>query len=197
VLTDGVSGWAASASSSADLAFEVGEAKGGPKGPKVSGAGTVAALSGSCPDLAMVVQGVKVKTDATTTFFIDGFEDAADVAGGCGNLRPGTKVKVEAAATPNADGSYQAVSVTILDQPGGKPPVGVSGGGTVAALKGTCPTLTMVVHGYPVMTTSSTTYVGGSCSDLAPGTRVLVDGLLAGNSVVAASVEILAPTTSQ
>ena len=50
----------------------------------------------------------------------------------------------------------------------------------------------MVVHGYPVMTTSSTVFEGGECAAIAPGTRVHVEGVLGGNSVVADTVEILA-----
>jgi hypothetical protein len=181
-------GWSAS-NASADLTFALGEANGNGK-KKVSGVGTVASLTGSCEDdsLKFVVQGVRVVTDDATLFYIDPTEQ---IEGGCGNLRPGTKVKVEAAADANEDGSYTAVSVTIVDQPGGKPPVSVEGDGTVAALKGTCPTLTMVVQGYPVMTISSTTFEGGTCEALAPGTKVHVEGTLAANSVVATTIEIL------
>lgn len=180
-------GWSASSASS-DVPFSLGEANGK---KKVSGVGAVASLTGSCEDdsLKFVVQGVRVVTDDATLFYIDPTEQ---IEGGCGNLRAGTKVKVEAAADPNEDGSYTAVSVTIVDQPGGKPPVSVEGEGTVAALKGACPTLTMVVQGYPVMTTSSTTFEGGDCEALVPGTKIRVAGQLAANSVVAQTVEILA-----
>jgi len=100
-------------------------------------------------------------------------------------------VRVVAAETANADASYTAESITIIDQPGGPPPTPIGGDGVVAALKGTCPSLTMVIHGYPVMTTSSTAFAGGTCDNIAPGTRVHVDGMLGGNSVVADSVRIL------
>ena len=181
-------GWSAS-NAAADLPFRLGESNGNGK-KKVSGVGTVASLTGSCEDdsLKFVVQGVRVVTDDATLFYIDPTEQ---IEGGCGNLRPGTKVKVEAAADPNEDGSYTAVSVTIVDQPGGKPPVSVEGEGTVAALKGTCPTLTMVVRGYPVMTTSSTTFEGGDCEALVPGTKIRVEGTLAANSVVATTIAVL------
>jgi Domain of unknown function (DUF5666) len=175
-------GWTASIAT-------LGAAQSGKK--KASGVGTVASLTGDCEDsLSMVVQGVRIVTDDETLFYIDPTEQ---IEGGCGNLRAGTKVKVEVEADANPDGSYTADSITIIDQPGGPPPVSVEGDGTVAALKGTCPTLTMVVRGYPVMTTSSTTFSGGDCEDLAAGTRVHVEGVLAANSVVADSVEILPP----
>ena len=161
----------------------------------VSGVGTVANLRGTCDPsgtedpVSFNVQGVKVVTDEDTEFFIDAEEAIAE---GCGNLRNGTKVRVVAAETQNTDGSFTAQTVTIIDQPGGAPPTPVAGDGVVGALKGTCPSLTMVVHGYPVMTTSSTVFEGGECAAIAPGTRVHVEGVLGGNSVVADTVEILA-----
>lgn len=183
-------GWSTS-SAPANMTFAPGPGKG--NGKKVSGVGTVANLSGNCNDdtLKFNVQGVRVVTGSATLFYIDPTEQ---IEGGCGNLRPGTKVKVEAEEGPNADGSYNAVSVTIVDQPGGKPPESVEGEGTVAALKGTCPTLTMVVHGYPVMTISSTQYTVGACEDLKAGSRIHVQGTLAGNSVVASTIGILPAT---
>jgi hypothetical protein len=188
-FSSGAAGWS-TASGTADLSFAIGAVNGGSK--KVAGAGTVANLTGTCPDeLSMVVQGVRVVTDGSTDFFIDA---TTPIEGGCENLRPGTKVVVVAGDTPT-DGAYLAESITIVDQPGGKPPSPVEGEGTIAALKGTCPGLTMVIHGYPVMTTSATDYGTGSCEALTAGTKVRVEGVLAGNSVVADSVEVLAPAT--
>lgn len=117
------------------------------------------------------------------------------IEGGCGNLRNGTKVRVVADQTQNADSSFTAQKVTIVDQPGGRPPASVAGEGVVGARKGECPSLTMVVHGYPVMTTSFTTFEG-DCEAVVPGTRIRVEGVLGGNSVVADSVEIVAPATT-
>ena len=148
---------------------------GGPRGPKVRGEGTVASLSGDCPTVAMVVRGVRVTTTIDTEYEI----------GECGNLRPGTKVVVEG---DFADGAMTATSILITDQPGGKP---VAGEGTIGSLKGTCPTLTMVVHGYPVMTTSDTTFTDGACEDLKPGTKIGVVGDIFGNSVLATEIKVL------
>ena len=187
-------GWTTVSTPATDRGFNTTAARGS---KTVSGVGTVANLRGSCDPsgseehVSFVVQGVKVVTDADTEFFIDAQEDP--IAGGCGNLRNGTKVRVVAAETQNADFSYTAEKVTIIDQPGGPPPTPVEGEGVVAALKGECPSLTMVVHGYPVMTTSATTYAAGdTCEAITPGTRIKVTGVLGGNSVVADSVEILA-----
>jgi hypothetical protein len=186
------SGWT-SATASTEPEFAVGDARGH---RTVSGVGTVAHLQGSCNPqgtesyVSFVVQGVKVVTDVNTTYFIDA---ATDISGGCNNLRHGTKVRVVVGATPNADFSYTAQSITIVDQPGGKPPSPVQGEGVVAALKGGCPSLTMVIHGYPVMTTSSTTFTP-DCSAITAGTRVKVTGVLGGNSVVAATVDVVQAT---
>ena len=159
----------------------------------VSGVGTVAHLRGACePEdeeayVSFVVQGVKVVTDENTEYFISA---DTDIEGGCGNLRNGTKVLVVAGDEPNDDFSYTAERVTIVDQPGGKPPQPVEGEGVVAALKGVCDSLTMVIHGYPVMTTTATDFTP-DCESITPGTRVRVTGVLGGNSVVADTVEVL------
>jgi hypothetical protein len=190
----GIGGWT---TSSAAPPVSPGAPSSPSRGRKnVSGVGHVANLRGSCEAteeqefVSFVVQGVKVVTDSDTDFFISADETPLD--GGCANLRNGTKVRVVAAETQNPDRSYTALSVTILDQPGGAPPTAVEGEGVVASVKGTCPSLTMIVHGYPVMTTSATAFSGGACEDLKPGTRVRVSGALGGNSVVADEVEILA-----
>ena len=147
-----------------------------PRGPKLAGEGTVASLSGECPTLTMVVRGVRVTTTDETTYEI----------GECGNLRAGSKVRVEGEF--ETDGSLTATSIVLTDQPGGRP---VAGEGTVGALRGTCPTLTMVVRGYPVMTTSTTTFSGGECVDLHSGSRISVTGDLFANSVLATEVKLL------
>lgn len=142
----------------------------------VAGEGTVASLQGTCPSLAMVVQGVRVTTTAATQF----------VNGECGNLRPGTKVAVDGGT--ESDVSVTATSIRIVDQPGGRP---VEGEGHVGNVSGTCPTLTMVVSGYPVMTTSSTTFLGTrGCSAIRPGARIFVRGTIAGGSVLATEVTV-------
>jgi hypothetical protein len=171
---------------------------GTPRGRRgVSGVGTVASLRGSCDPIgdeeriSFIIQGVKVVADESTDFFINAEEEP--IVGGCGNLRNGTKVRVVASETQNEDFTYTAEAITIIDQPGGPPPTPVAGEGVVAALRGECLSLTMVVHGYPVMTTSSTVFEGGTCESIVPGTRVRVEGVLGGNSVVADRVEILPP----
>ena len=187
---NGFSGWTASSTASSGRGFVVSEARGR---KTVSGVGTVAHLRGECePEegqeyLSFVVQGVKVVTDENTAYFIS---PDSETIQGCGNLRNGTKVLVVAGEELNDDFSYTAESITIVDQPGGKPPQPVEGEGVVAALKGVCDSLTMVIHGYPVMTTTATDFTP-DCESIKPGTRVRVTGVLGGNSVVADTVEVL------
>jgi hypothetical protein len=143
----------------------------------VTGEGTVANLVGACPTVSMVVHGTRVHIDADTEF----------VNGACGNLRNGTKVEVEGDTNP--DGSLHATHLKIVDQPGGGGQNRTSGEGTVAAVRGACPTLTMVVRGYAVMTSEATTYVGGGCANLRPGVKVLVTGVNQANSLLAERIE--------
>jgi hypothetical protein len=142
---------------------------------RVDGEGTVANLTGTCPNLRMVIHGIHVSTNASTVF----------ESGECGNLRNGTKVRIE--GETDGDRSLVATRVLILDQPGGRP---VEGEGNVGGVHGTCPTLTMVVSGHPVMTTSSTVFTGGVCTDVRPGSRIFVRGTIEGGSVLATEVEI-------
>jgi hypothetical protein len=125
----------------------------------------------------MVVRGVRVTANGDTEYPI----------GGCGNLRAGSKVAVE--GDFETDGAVTAVSITITDQPGGYP---VAGEGTVGSLRGSCPYLTMVVHGYPVMTTDATTWEPSeACADIRSGSKISVSGEIHGNSVLAETVTLL------
>jgi len=156
---------------------ETGGSGGGPgRREHVGGEGTVANLTGACPALSMVVRGTRVRTSAATEF----------VDGACGNLRNGTKVDVE--GDTNGDG-LDATRIRIVDQPGGGGQGRTTGEGTVSAVRGTCPTLTMVIRGYAVMTSDATTYVGGSCSSLRPGAKVVVTGVNQANSLMAETIE--------
>ncbi len=145
----------------------------GGSGKRVGGDGTVASLTGTCPDLSMVVRGTRVRTRETTVF-----EDGA-----CGNLRPGTTVFVE--GDLQDDGSLDATLVRMTDQPGGNGHGRLSGEGTIASVHGNCPAQTMIVRGYAVMTSAATSYTGGACEDLKPGVRVEVTGLVVANSLMA------------
>jgi hypothetical protein len=217
-------------------------------GGEVEGEGRVTALSGTCPDLTLTVDGITVTTDALTRF--------APPAVGCGDLRVGTKVKVKAVPAPG--GGYRARLVTVKGQrqelsgesritsvTGGCPdksiffgdvevrvnagtrvdggtcddlaagvraevfgirddggPITamrikikgrhVRGASTVSQIAGTCPTLTLTVHGVTVNTGAATQFEGGSCGNIRVGTRVEVEGdwLNEDGRVIAEKVEI-------
>ena len=157
---------------------ETGGSGGGPGHREhVGGEGTVANLTGTCPAMSMVVRGTRVRTSAATEF----------VDGACGNLRNGTKVDVE--GDTNGDGGLDATRIRIVDQPGGSGQGRTTGEGTVSAVRGACPTLTMVIRGYAVMTSEATTYVGGSCSSLRAGAKVVVTGVNQANALMAEKIE--------
>lgn len=148
-------------------------------GKKVSGEGTVGHVTGACPVLSMIVAGTHVNTTASTAF----------ENGACANIREGTKVVVT--GDTQTDGSVTAVLVRITDQPGGHGHDHFDGEGTVGTTTGACPTLTMVIEGYSVITSSTTVFTGGACSDLRAGTKVSVAGTNAGNLLMAETVAIL------
>jgi hypothetical protein len=147
---------------------------GGGKKVKVNGEGVIGSITGGCPTVTMVITGARVQTTATTEF----------INGSCTTLRSGTKVKV--AAETQADGSYAAMRVEIVRSPG-KP---VAGDGKVDSVSGACPTMTMMVRGYTVRTSATTTFSGGTCASIGAGTHVDVTGVADETGVDATSVAI-------
>lgn len=143
---------------------------------KLGGEVTINNMTGTCPNLTLNIHGVRVTTNSSTVF----------ENGECGNLRPGTKVVIE--VETEGTGAV-AERIRITDQPGGRPRE-VEGEGRVASLKGTCPTLTMVVNGVSVMTTSQTVFLDGTCSSIQPGTRIKAKGTIEGGSLLATEVHI-------
>jgi hypothetical protein len=152
---------------------------GGPIGPgnrpKASGEGVIGAVTGSCPTLTLVIQGYRVRTNLATLY----------VGGSCASLRPGTQVKADVEQL--ADGSFVAEKLEIRKIPGRQ----ISGDGTVDAVSGTCPAITMTVQGYPVVADAQTVFSGGLCSSIAKGTRIDVTGEFDGAQVLAAAVKIV------
>lgn len=154
---------------------------------RVRGGATVSQVSGTCPTLSLLVQGVRVTTNQSTEFS----------GGACGNIRVGTRLEVEGDYL--SDGSVAADEVEIRDQPGGSGSGGsggsssesehVEGEGVVASVVGTCPTKTFVVNGVAVSTTSTTIYEGGSCADLLSGRRVEAEGTRQNGTILAVKVE--------
>lgn len=117
--------------------------------------GGVTALSGTCPLLALTVNGKLVRTTATTDFS----------AVACLLLKVGDVVEVQGEA--QADGS---ISARVISRP-------VSTiSGSVSSMSGTCPLLTFTVNGKVVRTTATTEYSGTLCLTLKAGDVVEVQG---------------------
>lgn len=146
-----------------------------PGGKKARGEGVVGAITGTCPELTLVITGTRVATTASTQY----------VNGSCETLRPGTKVRIDGELYPG--GEATAERIEILRVPG-RP---ISGDGVVATVAGSCPTLTMTVRGVAVVTTSETVFFGGTCEQIVPGTHIDVTGEYDGTQVTAQSVTIL------
>lgn len=149
------------------------DASGG-AGRKASGEGVIGAITGSCPTLGLVITGTRVSTTTTTEY----------VNGTCESLRPGTHVKIDGELRPG--GTAVAEHIEIRRIPG-RP---VAGDGPVGSVTGTCPSLTMMVRGIPVVTDGTTTFTGGACSVIRPGTHIDVTGEFDGTRVTATAVAI-------
>jgi hypothetical protein len=146
-----------------------------PDGKKARGEGVIGAITGTCPELTLVITGTRVGTTAATQY----------VNGSCETLRPGTKVRIDGQLYPG--GEATAERIEILRVPG-RP---ISGDGVVATVAGSCPTLTMMVRGVAVSTTSETVFFNGTCEQIVSGTHIDVAGEYDGTQVVAQSVTIL------
>ena len=146
-------------------------------GKKARGEGVVGAITGTCPTLTMVITGTHVSTTSTTEW----------IGGTCETLRPGTKVTIDGELKPG--GTAVAERVEIRSTPGRR----VSGDGRVDAITGDCPAVTLNVRGVNVITSGATTFTGGACADLGPGSHVDVTGDYDGTELTATSVHIKKP----
>ena len=146
-------------------------------GKKARGEGVIGAITGSCPTLTLIITGTRVSTTATTEY----------VNGSCETLRPGTKVTIDGELNPG--GTATAEKIEIQRVPG-RP---VSGDGRVDSVAGTCPTLTLTARGVTVVTSSTTTFTGGTCADVSAGSHIDVTGDYDGTEVTATAVHIRKP----
>jgi hypothetical protein len=144
-------------------------------GKKARGEGVVGAITGSCPELVLIITGTRVSTTATTEY----------VNGSCETLRPGTKVTIDGELFPG--GSATAEKITIQRIPGGQR---VSGDGRVDVVDGSCPALTLTVRGITVVTSAETTFSGGTCEDIRERSHLDVTGDYDGTQVTATAVQI-------
>ena len=138
--------------SRADGSVEAAHVRIGPP-PPAPVAGVIASLSGSCPALTFVLDGVIVRTSAATVS--DG--------GTCSDLREGMRA---AAIGPRAgDRTIEAEHVKFaVRPPEPQPPPSVSG--AVRSVSGACPDLSFVIERTTVHASAKTTFEGGSCADV-------------------------------
>jgi Domain of unknown function (DUF5666) len=137
--------------------------------------GTVGPVTGTCPDVAFVLAGVRIRVNSRTTF----------ESGTCADIKEG--ITVGAMGTKNADGSVEARRVKIAPTP---PP---HAEGPVSGLTGTCPALTFTLSGTPVRTTDRTQFEGGTCADLKEGGRAGASGPQDAAGVITAQHVKIAP----
>lgn len=152
-------------------------ARGGGWETEAEGTDLISAVSGSCPDRVITINGVPGTLDSNTVY-LQGLS--------CATLAQGMTVftKGSISVTPSflydideicvADPAVPFVCVDFVPPPPSGDYEEVTG--TVASLKGTCPSVSMVVNGKRVTTGSATLWEDGSCSDLRRGgTKVVLE----------------------
>jgi hypothetical protein len=166
----------------------------------VEGSDVITAVSGTCPDRTVTVRGVPVLLNSGTMFGA-GTTCAGLAVGQSVHIRGlltvenGTYVLLANSLSVNTPVAQRGPSDSSGDDESGGDEQGPGGGrhasgeGTVASVRGACPTVSMLIRGYSVTTSAETIYVGGTCGDLRPGAKVEVSGDAQGTVVVAESIE--------
>jgi hypothetical protein len=137
--------------------------------------GKISSVSGTCPAPTFVVKGTTVTTNTSTTF--------SD--GGCTGIVVGAQVEVK--GLRQASGSVLATRVKIevkieIDE--------AEVEGQVSTLSGSCPNLTLTVHGTTVVTNSATQF-GRACGTINVGASVDVKGTRQPNrSILATRINV-------
>jgi hypothetical protein len=142
--------------------------------------GPVATVTGTCPAITVTVTGKpSVVTSATTEFR----------KGVCADVQPGTRVHIR--GTLQANGTVAATRVDIkkgededADDDESRNPHDGPGpfDGTVSELTGVCPAVTFNLRGMEIVTSATTTFVGGTCATLQPNVQVVVTGTRVGET---------------
>lgn len=132
-------------------------------GSEGEGEGRVTDVQGTCPNITLTVDGLTVKADALTKYV------PANRGAGCDQIRVGTRIKVK--AVPADGGGYRARLIEIK----GHRHFG-EGEGRITRVTGACPDATIYFGDTAVQVNAATTFVGGTCADLAVGVRVQARG---------------------
>jgi hypothetical protein len=144
-----------------------------PEGQSVTITGTLTSISGTSPNLTLMVGTTTVHTTSQTEVESQNGDDSVK-DDGSGNslsaLAVGQSLRVE--GKRNTDMSVNAESIDILSGAIGT----VQMSGSISGLAGTCPALTFVINGTTIKTSTTTSFKGGMCSALKNGTKVSVKG---------------------
>jgi hypothetical protein len=145
-----------------------------PSGRPVEGEGVITSLANgtACPALAFYIGEYRIALDAGTVFD----------RGACGDLLAGTRVHVAGTMTGS---SVVATRIAVQNDP--RPPIEGEGRVTRLVSGTSCPALTFMIDEYTVALDASTTFVGGSCADVAPGRRLGVTAVVTGDRQVLAT----------
>ena len=127
--------------------------------------GQVSGLSGTCPSLTFRISGTTVTTIASTM-----------IDGGCAQVVNGAAVLVN--GVRESDGSVAASDVMVQR---------VQAAGSIAGLRGSCPSITFSLGGTAVSTSSVTLFAGPACGQLSDGIAVSVDGYRQTDGSIAAT----------
>jgi uncharacterized protein DUF5666 len=161
----------------------------------ISSSTTPSAVAGSSPSASttVVVRGTIDSIDPTAhTVVVRGtivsVPAAAAIHARAGSLtfadlKVGETVQIVAAR----NGSALIASEIVVESDGNPTAQQVEIEGPIAALQGSCPTVTFTIRSTAISTTAATTFVGSTCGQLANGGTVTVDGSLQSSGAIAAT----------
>jgi hypothetical protein len=138
----------------------------------VEGTDVIGSVTGNCPSRSITVRGVPVAVTPSTAF-------SAPLS--CVSLEPGMPVNVTAVLVQTSSGfSVTAINLSSPQGASVKAPTPnrrgerVGGEGIVGAIRGSCPSLTMVISGYTVQTTDATEFKT-ACEAMRQGAKVALE----------------------
>lgn len=137
--------------------------------------GTIDGVTGSCPSLSMSVSGTYVRTNSSTTF----------TGKGCGDLKTGVAIGV--VGNRQSDNTVLATTIASTASTPAPTPTLATASGTISALGGSCPALSMKVDGTYAITSSATAFGGKACGSLKTGDAVTVTGEKRSDGVILAA----------
>ena len=144
-------------------------------GDEFEAEGAISGLAGTCPSITFTLAGRTFRTNSSTEF----------KGGACSAIANGDTVEAEGML--QTDGSVLAKKVEIEDDDDDANEWEARG--AISGLTGTCPAITFTLSGKTVRATSSTRFESITCSAIANGTALKVEGALqTDGSVVAKKI---------